>query len=110
MPKKMFSWMNPNLEIRKTEKYGKGVFAKKDIKKNAMLAIFGGYIMTTQEEEKLPKKIKDYGVQIHNDFVLGIRDARDIKNDKTLFNHSCSPNAGFKGQIFLVAMKNIGGG
>jgi len=23
------------------------------------------------------------------------------------FNHSCNPNAGFKGQIFLVAMRNI---
>ena len=30
--------------------------------------------------------------------------------DTDFFNHSCNPNAGFKGQIFLIAMKDIRAG
>lgn len=102
--RRMFSWMNPKLEVRKTEKYGEGVFATDDIKKEELLAIFGGYILTLEEEEKLPEELSDTGVQIHDNFVLTSKEA---KEDTDCFNHSCDPNSGFKGQIFLVAMKDI---
>lgn len=83
-----------------------GIFAKTEIKKGEMLAIFGGYIMGAKEEEKLPSRINDCGLQISEDFVLGGRDESEIyKTD--YFNHSCNPNAGFKGQIFLIAMRKI---
>ena len=102
----MYSWINPNLEVRKTKNYGGGVYAKKYIKKETMLAIFGGYVMTTKEESKLPLQIRDLAHQIHDDFVLGIKDTNRIQK-VDMFNHSCDPNAGFNGQIFLVAMKDI---
>lgn len=98
--------MNPKLEVRDTGKYGKGVFAKEDIKKNERLAMFGGYIMTLDEEEKLPKNIKDLAHQIDDNFVIGIKD-EDKKQNVDNFNHSCNPNAGFKGQIFFVSMRDI---
>lgn len=101
-----FSWMNPNLEIKETEIYGKGVFAKKNIKRDETLAIFGGYIKSIVEEEALEDSVSDEGVQISEEFCLGILEARDLEN-ASFFNHSCNPNAGFKGQIFLVAIKNI---
>jgi SET domain-containing protein len=98
--------MNPKLEVRDTKKYGKGVFAKKDIGSNEILCIFGGYIKSTSEEEGLPEKIKDEGVQISSEFALGII-KEDEQEDASFFNHSCNPNAGFKGQIFLVPMRKI---
>jgi uncharacterized protein len=104
--KNTFSWMNPKLEVRNTEKCGKGVFAKKDIKKDELLAVFGGYILTLKEEEVLPKKFCDHGVQISEEFVLTVKKMSEIE-DAGYFNHSCDPNAGYKGQIFLVAMKKI---
>ncbi|MFA6047800.1 MAG: SET domain-containing protein-lysine N-methyltransferase [Parcubacteria group bacterium] len=104
MAKRMFSWMNPKLEVRETEKYGKGVFAKEDIEKNELLAIFGGYVLTLEEEEGLSGEFADTGVQIHDDFVLT---SKEQKEDTDCFNHSCDPNAGYNGQIFLVAMENI---
>jgi SET domain-containing protein len=106
MKNKMYSWMNDSLEIKKTEKYGGGVFAKKNISKGALLAIFGGYVMTTNEESKLPLKIRDLAHQIHENFVLGVKDVKKIQ-PVDMFNHSCEPNAGFNGQIFLISMKNI---
>ena len=102
----MFSWMNPKLEVRETGKYGKGVFAKENIKKDEILAIFGGYILTAEEENNLPEEFKDQGVQVAEDFILTITRKSEIENGG-YFNHSCNPNAGYKGQIFLVAMKNI---
>ena len=104
--KRTFSWMNPKLEVRDTNRYGKGVFAKKNIGANEKLCIFGGYIKSTSEEEGLPKKIKDEGVQISSEFALGIIKESELE-DSSFFNHSCNPNAGFNGQIFLVSMRKI---
>lgn len=101
-----FAWMNPKLEIRNTKEYGNGVFAKKDIKKDEKLVIFGGYIKSIIEEEKSGDLVYNESVQISEDHCLGILNPEDLE-DSSFFNHSCNPNAGFKGQIFLVAMKNI---
>lgn len=101
----MHSWVNPILKIKKTKK-GSGVFTSKEINKDTLLAIFGGYVMTLKEEKKLPLSVGDFSHQIHDEFVLGIKDLKEI-DIAVMFNHSCSPNAGFNGQIFLVAMKKI---
>lgn len=104
--KNIFSWVNPKLEIRETNKYGKGVFTKKDISKNEILTIFGGYIMTAMEEAKLPAEICDNGLQISKDFVISIKKRSELEI-ASFFNHSCDPNAGFKGQIVLVPLRKI---
>jgi len=101
--------MNPLLEVQTVPKYGKdgkGVFAKKNIKKGDLLSVFGGYIITRKEEESLPEGFQDEGIQISDDLVLGIKDKSGAE-DASYFNHSCAPNAGCNGQIFLVAMRNI---
>ena len=98
--------MHPKLEVRDAGKYGKGVFAEGNIKKDALICIFGGYVKELSEEEKMPKDIRDEGVQINEQFALGIIKKSRLEN-ASYFNHSCDPNAGFKGQIFLVATRNI---
>lgn len=106
---RVFSWMNNNLDVCNALNYGKnekGIFAKKNIKKDDIIAIFGGYIISAKDELKLPKEFRDHGVQIHEDFVLTIKKKSEIE-DGGYFNHSCDPNSGYKGQIFLVAMRNI---
>ncbi|HCU70710.1 MAG TPA: SET domain-containing protein-lysine N-methyltransferase [Candidatus Moranbacteria bacterium] len=104
--KREFSWMNPSLEIRDTNKYGKGVFAKEDIKKSEILTIFGGYVKTIIEEEKLDNAVSDEGIQISDKLCFGILQKEDLEG-ASFFNHNCNPNAGFKGQIFLVSMRKI---
>lgn len=102
--KQMFSWMNPKLEVRETGKFGKGVFAKEEIEKDEVLAIFGGYILSAKDETNLSKEYNDSGVQISEDFVLS---SGNKKEETDYFNHSCDPNTGFQGQIFLVAIRKI---
>ena len=104
--KSTFSWTNPKLEVKNTGEYKRGVFAKENIRKGEMLSVFGVYVMTIKDERKLPEDYNDTGVQIHDKFVLGIK-KRDELEDADYFNHSCNPNAGFNGQIFLVAIRNI---
>jgi hypothetical protein len=60
--------------------------------------------MFIDEINDLPEHLQDFPIQIEERFVLG---SRSVTEDTDYFNHSCEPNAGFKGQIFLVAMRRI---
>jgi uncharacterized protein len=103
-----FSWMNPKLEVRDTKKYGRGVFAKDDIKKGEMLFVMGGYILTIDDENNLKGVASDKPIEISNQFSIGPRNASDLKKMPQHFvNHSCNPNTGFHGQIFMVAIRKI---
>lgn len=104
--KDYFSWTNPKLELRETFLYGKGIFAKQKIRKNERLAIFGGYIMHNDEMLALPREINDNCVNVTETFVLGVKYKSELEL-ASFFNHSCNPNSGMRGQIFLVAMRDI---
>lgn len=101
-----FFWLHPNLEVQKTKSYGSGTFAIKNIKKGERLLVLSGYIMLLSEEEALPEAISDNGLQITEDLSLCVAKKSEL-GGINFFNHSCEPNAGIKGQIFLVAMKDI---
>jgi SET domain-containing protein len=100
------NWVHPNLEVRNSRIHGKGVFAISPILKGERLAIFGGDIMLIDEINSLPESLEDYPMQIEERFVIGSREER-APETADYFNHSCEPNSGFKGQIFLVAVRKI---
>ncbi len=102
------SWLNPNLEKRNSDAHGWGIFAKADIRKDERLAIFGGKIMLIDDMYQIPENMQAYTMQIEERFVLG--PASIIPEDTDFFNHSCDPNSGFRGQVFLVAMRDIKAG
>jgi SET domain-containing protein len=93
-----FSWMNPKLEVRETAACGKGVFAKSAIVQGERICVLGGAVISGIEESG------DAGIQIAEDLIFVSPDPEDAGN---FFNHSCDPNAGFQGQIVLVAMRSI---
>jgi hypothetical protein len=100
------SWLNPKLEVRKSSIHGKGVFAKEFVGAGERVAIFGGQIMPIDELNNLPAPLDEYPMQIEERFLIGSR-METQPEDTDYFNHSCDPNCGFKGQLFLVAMRNI---
>lgn len=126
---KIFSWINPKLEIRETDKYGSGdfsihvdgkkmykkksgkgygVYAKEEIKKNEVLFVMGGYILTIEDENNLTGIVSDKPIEISENFSIGPREAKDLpRMPQHYVNHSCNPNAGFDGQVFMVAMRKI---
>lgn len=102
------SWMDPRLEKRSSETEGSGIFATGDIKKDERVAIFGGKVMLIDEMYQIPPELMRYTMQIEERFILG--PACDHAEDTDFFNHSCEPNCGFSGQVFLVAMRDIAAG
>lgn len=121
--------MNPKLEVKKTSKYGhgnfpvekggkkkyrndtgegNGVFAKEKIRKGETLFVMGGYILTIEDENSLKGIVADKPIEISESFSIGPHKASDLqKMPQHYVNHSCNPNTGFDGQIFMVAMKSI---
>jgi hypothetical protein len=101
--------MNPKLEIRDTGKYGKGVFVRKgSVRKDEMLFVMGGSILTIEDENCLEGILADKLYEIAENFSIGPRNVAELKRMPQFFvNHSCNPNSGFKGQIFMVAMRTI---
>jgi SET domain-containing protein len=100
------SWMHPHLEVKPSAIGGHGVFAAQDLPPGERLAMFGGDVMLIDEIRRLPEHLHHYPLQIEERFVLYYRHAQEPEATD-YFNHSCAPNAGFKGQVFLVAMRNI---
>lgn len=96
-----YSCMNPKLEVRETASYGKGIFANEAIARGESIIFWGGVIMPIIYEAG------DQGVQVAENLVLVSPSADDTGN---FVNHSCDPNAGFQGQIVLVAMRPIPAG
>lgn len=101
-----FYWMNPKLEVKNSTVGGKGTFAKENIHKGERLLVMGGYIITNMDELDLPEEYNDNGLQVAEDLVLSTRDEYHL-GGINFFNHSCNPNAGINGQIFLVAMRDL---
>jgi SET domain-containing protein len=100
------SWVHPALEVRPSSKHGRGVFAAASIRQGERAVVFGGDVMLIDEIRALPDHVQGYPMQIEERFVLGRR-ASEAPEYADFINHSCSPNAGFRGQIFLVAMRDI---
>jgi len=104
-----FFWLNPSLKVKKTKQYGYGTFSSKDIKKGELLLVLSGYVLGLDVEESLPEGLNDNGIQITDNLSLCVTDKNEL-GGINFFNHSCEPNAGIRGQIFLVAMKKIKAG
>jgi len=104
--KRTYSWMSQKATVKNTEKYGMGVFAKEKIFKNEKIAILGGYVMTRQEEQNTPHDIYDNAMQIDDNLVIGAIDKEGVE-DVSMFNHSCNANAAIRGQILLIAIRDI---
>jgi hypothetical protein len=102
------SWLHPHLEKRNSDTEGHGIFARADIRKDERLAIFGGKIMLIDDMYQIPEELQRFTMQIEERFVLG--PSGTVAEDTDFFNHSCCPNSGFRGQVFLVAMRDIRAG
>lgn len=102
------NWLNAKCEARETAT-GRGVFAKAPIARGEYVSVFGGDVIPIQDEPVFSDGRGDYSLQIDERFVIGPRTEADLE-DADFFNHSCEPNAGFHGQIILVALRDIAAG
>ncbi len=105
------NWLNPKITLSISAYCGRCQVTAQKVKKGEILVVFGGHVMTMEEFYKLPPEIQEFPYQISEDpdLVFG-PSCFDELNNGEYFNHSCEPNAGFKTEIHLVAMRDINAG
>ncbi len=85
-------------------KYGKGVFATKNIKTGELICIMKGKKVSSKQldiESARQRNVLVDPFQIDNDSYLL------LKQPYLFINHSCEPNAGLKNSVYLTAIRNI---
>jgi hypothetical protein len=96
--KSKMSFVHQNTAVKKNTFYGSGLYATKGIRRNSLIVAFSGYLVPLCDE------VGDSGIQVFDDLVLVNYYKKDPAN---FINHSCDPNLGLKGQIFLYSLRDI---
>jgi len=82
---------------------GRGVFAKKDVKKGEIIFIAKGTPRHLKVRNKKDSQLGPDWLGVGRDLWI---DPYDY-NPLSYINHSCEPNAGIKGAVTVVASQNI---
>ena len=90
--------------ISKTKNTGKGVFAGERIRKGEKILEFEGRIVKYNYDSNFKLGPRWLGIDKNKWMII------KKNNPGEMINHSCSPNAGLKNKIFLIAIKNIKNG
>lgn len=91
-----------NFEI-KNSKWGNGLFATQDIKKDELIVDWNdgtGEIYNFKNVLDLPERATNHAIQFGENEWIDHPEGRNV-------NHSCSPNCGWSGKFKLVAMRDI---
>ena len=99
------AWVNPKLEMQTSIRNSLGLFSKEAISEGEHLAVFGGTILAKEEVMQLPHELRSNVLQISDGLWIG--SCLPELELVDYIGHSCNPNAGLKGQILLVAMRDI---
>ena len=98
-------YLSPKLEVRPDpDKGGFGVFAREAAQAGEVLVVWGGNVVTEELLEQLPFVMQHHAVQIDEGLYLAT--VVDLE-PADYVNHSCEPNLGLRGQITLVALRDI---
>ncbi|TFG64410.1 MAG: SET domain-containing protein-lysine N-methyltransferase [Spirochaetales bacterium] len=101
------AYSSPRIEMRSCPgKRGQGVFAKEPIAKDEVITVWGGDVMTLRQMSDISFDLRRLSIQVEDDLYL----VPGTVGPGDRINHSCEPNAGLRGQISLVAMKEIAAG
>jgi SET domain-containing protein len=104
------SYRSPKTEVRASGTHGRGLFAKRALRKGELVSVRGGHILTPAMLRGRRKPAGYWGYPIADGVVLGPLTKRETESVMMFLNHSCAPNVGIRGQILFVAMRNIRGG
>jgi uncharacterized protein len=91
-------------EVKNTKKYGKGVFATRDIKKGTIIHLLDGERLTLGQ---LANKVKDGDEDLNDPLQIGKRTYIDLDEISRTFNHSCDPNTGLRKRSEMFALRDI---
>ena len=98
---------NRILVVKDTGKYGKGVFAGRDIKKREIIYTLGGKRMGVND---FIKNVLSGKENLDDQFQIGKKTYINLNELSRTFNHSCNLNGGIRKKSELFALRDIKGG
>ena len=106
----MESYISPKTEKGLPSKiHGKGFFAKGFIKKDEVIAIKKGDLLSTDQLAKAGIG-GNVGLQVGDDTYIAPATQEEFEQNMIFINYSCDPNIGMKGEDTVVAMRDIAPG
>ena len=104
------SYLSPKTRVGTSPIEGRGLFARRRIRKGEIATIKGGHVYDARTLAKVKGRIAVSYIQIADRFFIGALTAAEVARNKIFINHSCAPNLGIRGQITYVALRDIGAG
>jgi SET domain-containing protein len=105
------SYRSRKTEVRESKIHGHGLFATADIAKDEIVAVKGGHIISREQlREKVTPRLGPVEIQIDDDLFIAPVTQGEREGSMLYTNHSCDANLGMRGEITLVAMRDILGG
>src|SRR4051812_12750349 len=104
------SYRSPKTEVRLSPIHGKGLFATAPIAKDEIVAVKGGHIVTRDQWREISKTLGPAEIQIGDDLFIAPVTPEEREASMLYSNHSCDANLGMRGEITLVAMRDIAAG
>ncbi len=99
------AYLTDKCEVRNRDVTGgKAVIARELIVPGELVAVWSGRIVTAAELDDLSPEIRRHTVQVEENCYLASLHPDEAPD---FINHSCSPNAGLRGQITIVAIEPI---
>jgi uncharacterized protein len=107
---RLHSWLSAKCQVRESALDRRlGVFAQEAIAKHELVAVRGGIVYSLDEIQALGSTfphVFSQSIQVAEGFYMASSSLTAI-DDAERFNHSCEPNVGIKGQILLLARRDI---
>jgi uncharacterized protein len=101
------TYISPKAEKRQSRTHGRGLFAKEYIAKGEVVAVKGGYIMTTRDWADIEGSIVPAEMYVSDGLVIAPRSNEEYESSMLHLNHSCEPNVGVEGQIVFVTFREV---
>lgn len=83
---------------------GRGVYTTRAIKQGERVAVWGGDILDREQLAQCTDEQQMHAVQVEEGLYIVPYKEAEVGD---FFNHCCDPNVGVKGQIVVVAMRDI---
>lgn len=101
----IYGFLSPKVEIRALGgARGRAAFARQRIAPDELLAIWAGRVLDVAALQALSPAERSHTIQIEEGLFLA---SLTPEEPSDFINHSCAPNAGIRGQVALVAMRQI---
>jgi hypothetical protein len=104
------TYRSPKTEVRPSPIEGQGLFARQAIRRGEIVAVKGGHVLTGAQWAALEPVLGPAEIQIAEDLFIAPVTAAERDGAMLYTNHSCDPNLAIRGQIVLVAMRDIAPG